>query len=1058
MKTVSQKASNEVQVEEGMLLVVRSDDKGIVTYASDDFIKISGFESSELIGEYNIAIHHPDMPAEVCEELWLTISSGKPWIGLIKESCKNGDYYWVEKNITPVFKQGRIIEYLSVSTKPTREQIAEAELWYQQIRAGKKPKNKLYERLNVFRDLKIGQKLGFVSIIFLLLITVLSVDLVLTRNEAINFAEQEINGVRYLRPVRKLLQNILQHRGRVAAYLNGHNPLQSGILEAHHEIDKNLQAIAVVDQELGEQLDTTIILKAVTEKWHSLKKQGLDLNYKESFARYTALHKDIVKLATQVRDTSGLILDGELDTYYLMDLAVNWVTDITERLGQNRGVGSGIISRGHFDDGEREKMIVLRALMQSGSAGLAHALEHTSNVNRSSVQVQDLFKSIEIFDAQIRTLIKGNINDLNTSDYFAAGTRAVDNIFTLYDVSSQILIEKLQERADRLSRNILLVMLFVLAGAFLSVLVSIGVTKNIVRSLRKAVWHFNRISEGSYQEEIDIKKGDEIGDLLRGLKSMQVNLAFNINKEKESAHGMRRIKTALDQVATGVMMSDKDRNIIYMNKAVKKMFEDAQEDIRNELPCFDVDKLMGSCIDQYHKNPAHQIDVLGEMNEPNSGSIMLGGHTFKVNMTPVFDDLGERLGTAIEWMDSTSEVAVENEIDSIIEAAGNGDFSQRISLDGKEGFFEKLARGINKIISTSDSGLNDVARIIRELASGDLRHTMDKDYEGIFGELKNDVNSTITKLSEVISEVSSNANMISSASEQLSATAQTLSQDTSNQASSVQKTSASIEEMIALISQNSENAKITDSIAMEASTSAKEGGYAVLDTVDAMNSIADKIGVIEEIAYQTNMLALNAAIEAARAGAQGKGFAVVATEVRKLAERSQVAAQEIGSLAADSVKIAGKAGDMLEQIVPNIAKTADLVQEISASSEEQAAGVGQISNAMYQLDHLTQKGSSSAENLASTSIELRGQAEQLNQMMSFFSLRKKYRMLDQESTKSTSGDRRSASVVSTLQIPDPKENISISAENGAQGTDDQEKRDILEIEQGDSSEVDFERF
>jgi methyl-accepting chemotaxis protein len=457
-------------------------------------------------------------------------------------------------------------------------------------------------------------------------------------------------------------------------------------------------------------------------------------------------------------------------------------------------------------------------------------------------------------------------------------------------------------------------------------------------------------------------------------------------EERRVAGENLRVKVALDQVSANVMMADKDFNIVYMNKAVLQMFKNAESDIRKDLPNFDADNLVGTCIDDFHKNPAHQRGMLERLTTTYEASLTIGGRTMTVVANPVLDENGERLGAVVEWNDRTDEVAVESEIADIVTGAGMGDFTQRIDLAGKQDFFERLAKGINTVMETTEVSLNDVVRVIRSLSQGDLTQTIDADYYGIFAQLKEDVNGTIGKLSEVMSDVYSNANGISSASEQVSSTAEQLSQGASEQASSVEETSASVEEMSASINQNSENAKVTDGIANEAATSAKEGGQAVAETVDAMKNIAEKISIIEDIAYQTNMLALNAAIEAARAGEHGKGFAVVAAEVRKLAERSQVAAQEIGDRAGNSVKIAETAGTLLEEMVPNITKTADLVQEITAASEEQAAGAGQITNAMNQLDQVTQQSAAGSEQLAATATQLQSQAEYLQELMGFFTL------------------------------------------------------------------------
>ncbi len=282
--------------------------------------------------------------------------------------------------------------------------------------------------------------------------------------------------------------------------------------------------------------------------------------------------------------------------------------------------------------------------------------------------------------------------------------------------------------------------------------------------------------------------------------------------------------------------------------------------------------------------------------------------------------------------------------------------------------------------------LEEALLAAQRIAQGDLSRTPEVSSQDEMGLMLSAMRDMTRSLSQTISEVRSGANALSSASAQVSATSQSLSQGTSEQAASVEETTSSLEQMSASITQNAENSRQTEQMAIKGAKDADESGRTVRETVEAMKDIAEKVSIIEEIAYQTNLLALNAAIEAARAGEHGRGFAVVATEVRKLAERSQVAAKEISSRAALSVKVAERSGQLLAELVPAIRKTADLVQEVAAASNEQASGVAQINKAMSQVDQVTQRNASGSEELASTAEEMASQAEALQQLMSFFRL------------------------------------------------------------------------
>jgi methyl-accepting chemotaxis protein len=281
----------------------------------------------------------------------------------------------------------------------------------------------------------------------------------------------------------------------------------------------------------------------------------------------------------------------------------------------------------------------------------------------------------------------------------------------------------------------------------------------------------------------------------------------------------------------------------------------------------------------------------------------------------------------------------------------------------------------------------EAGEAIRRLAEGEMATSLpaapalDGNMKslGIFAQ---SLGEFVAEFTRIIGSVRSASSALVAASAQVASASQGLSQGTSEQATSVQEITANLEQMNAIIDQNARNSRQTREIAVKGTREAEESGRAVKETVRAMHDIADRVGIIEEIARQTNLLALNAAIEAARAGEHGKGFAVVASEVRKLSERSQSAAKEIGRLASDSVKIAEQSGSLLDQLIPSIKKTADLVEEVAAGSNEQASGVEQMNRAMGQVDQVTERNASSAEQLASTAEEMTTQAQALRDLVS----------------------------------------------------------------------------
>ena len=580
----------------------------------------------------------------------------------------------------------------------------------------------------------------------------------------------------------------------------------------------------------------------------------------------------------------------------------------------------------------------------------------------------------------------------------------------------------------------------VVAGITLCVIALIAyiITRALLRQLggepEFAASVASRVAAGDLSSQIDLKAGDS-ESLMAAMKNMSGNIQALIDEmnRMSAEHDKGDIDVKIDETrfhGSFRTMAEGINAMVFGHIAVKKkamgcIKEFGEGNFDAELEAFPgKKKFINDTIEQVRSNLKSFIAEMNHMSrEHDKGDIdvkideskfkndflamakgvneMVFGHiAVKIKAMACVKEFGEgNLDAPLEqfpgkkkFINDTIEqlrgnlVRIVTEIDEITAAANKGNFTVKISLDGKKGFPKTLSEQLNQLSDTVDTAFKDTIFVAEALERGDLTKTVTRDYQGAYDQVKQALNNTVTKLAQTIAEVSDTTETLASATNQVSSTAQTLSQAASEQAASVEETSASIEQMTSSIQQNTENAKVADGMSAEGSVKAAEGGEAVNETVGAMKQIARKIGIIDDIAYQTNLLALNAAIEAARAGEHGKGFAVVAAEVRKLAERSQVAAQEIGQLAVNSVGMAEKAGKLLDEIVPTTKRTADLVQEITAASEEQTVGVNQVNTAMSQLSQITQQNASASEELAATAEEMSSQAGNLQELMSFFNL------------------------------------------------------------------------
>ncbi|MFI3186353.1 MAG: methyl-accepting chemotaxis protein [Methylococcaceae bacterium] len=878
----------EYVLKEHESIVSKTDLKGNITFINDDFLRTSGFTKEELIGSPHNIVRHPDMPEEAFADMWKSLKERRPWSGLVKNRCKNGDFYWVLANATPFYENKQLVGYMSVRSKPTPEQISAASAAYRlfkegkagnlKIKDGRVVKESFFKKFNPYKNSTI--KARFLSVIGMLSIALLIVGgiglygITKANEDLRSVYEQRTIPMSQISLIQKLL---LTNRIRITANLSA---------SSTEETQKNTRE---VEQNIAE----------ITNIWSAYIATSLSVEEK--------------KLAEQFAE-------------------------------------------------DRKKFVT------EGLKPAVEAFKNNDSVLANKIVVEKVRPLYEPVAVGIQALMQAQM-DAAKQAFETAQVRSVE------------------------IRNLTIGMIII--GVIVSLWFGLILINSILRALSSSI---ASIGNGDYTTLVEISCHDELGTVLSAIKAMQIKLGFEAQESKIIADVNLRLKIGLDNVSTGVMIADNTRNIIYVNKSVVDILNKAEADIRKQLPNFTVANLVGTNIDVFHANPAHQAQLLSTFNSNYIAQMILGGRSMVINANPVVNELGQRLGTVAEWQDRTHEVAVEQEVAAIVHGAVMGDFTRRIEMQGKQGFVKQLGEGLNELLETTENGINDVVRVLEALSRSDLTQMITNDYAGSFGQLKDDANITVEKLKEIINQIKEATDNINTGAKEIASGNNDLSHRTEEQAASLEETAASMEELTSTVQHNAANAKQANQLAVDASGIAGKGvdvvGQVVL-TMDDINASSRKIGdiisVIDDIAFQTNILALNAAVEAARAGEQGRGFAVVAVEVRNLAQRAATAAGEIKHLIDDSVvkvsdgsKLVAQAGQTMTEIVNSIRGVTVMMSEISAASTEQTAGIQQVNQAIGQMDDVTQQNAALVEQAAAAAESLEEQAQSLSATVSQF--------------------------------------------------------------------------
>lgn len=545
----------------------------------------------------------------------------------------------------------------------------------------------------------------------------------------------------------------------------------------------------------------------------------------------------------------------------------------------------------------------------------------------------------------------------------------------------------LSVNAQLFTNNIPVFVLELLDIIFILLIVATSVTTN--RKLKKTYEHLTCIAEGHFNQQIDSSGNNLISRMLGRLKSMQIRLGADFDDVKASLNSSMRIERALDSASSNIMVVDRFRNIIFMNKAVKKMLKKVEPELKKDLPNFDADNLMRESIDVFHQHPEHQANLLDSLTDTYEARIKVGNATIDLIVDPIFSKDKKRIGTVAEWKNVTEQLAIEENIKKIVSNASEGLLDDRIDTHELEGFNKSLSSSINELLDSFSHLIHNISEILCKMSNGDLTNRMDGNYQGEVHAMKVATNSALTNIEATFGQIKTGSNEIGNMAGEVSHASEDLSERTQSQAASLEQTASSMEQITSTVKQAAEHTHRANQLSSEATKEAEEAIEEMKETSAAIHGIselskqiADITSVIDGIAFQTNLLALNAAVEAARAGEHGKGFAVVAGEVRSLAQKSADSSKEISNLITTATQqishgttLVEKTNAAFSDVVHKIHEVSTLIDQLSTGASEQTKGLEQVNIAVSSLDEMTQQNAALVEQLAATAGNMSEQAE-----------------------------------------------------------------------------------
>jgi methyl-accepting chemotaxis protein len=818
----------------------------------------------------------------------------------------------------------------------------------------------------VIDRLSFSRKVLLIGGVFVAALATISLMLVQTVEQQIVFTEGEVAGTRMLELGDDLLRQFQLRRGLTARVLAGDNDARAALDASTLDTSRAVEALDRYFEAEGARFDPSGRWKALHDGWAALRVRPLDpASRAEQFAAHTQLIEQYFALLTTVANNSNLALDPELTSYTLMDSIVNRLPVFAERVGRVRGAGAAALVQHRLAPNVAADMAAdLRLgeyLIDSARDSLDTAIGGDPELAAVGAALQTLDTARRQLRQALETQVLGTANrSMSSNEFFSVASNAMNAAYAYNAAARPALLQLLKRRLEQLHAQKRKVLSICLGALLLSAYLFMGFSRSLSATLRGLARASRQLARGEFPDHINLHTTDELQDIA--------------NEIAKVTHRLRAFDQALCTVADAHHRGDIHQRLDTeaFAGAFRKMGEMMNVALQGHI---DVQQQMARIMAQYAEGDLHEAmpQLPGE----------------QALLTLAMNQVRERL------------LAVNKQIVALADAATRGDFSRRGDVHGLQHTWLQMVEGLNALMSSTEAGLKDIGRVLNGVADGDLTVRMDGRYEGMFADLSQAADATVGNLSQLVSEIRGAAEEVRSAAAAIAAGNLDLSRRTEQQSANLEETAGALETLTGTVREDATRVVQVNGLARDAATAARDGGSVVQGVVDTMREIAassariaDIVGVIDGIAFQTNILALNAAVEASRAGEHGRGFAVVAGEVRRLAQSATTSAAEIRGLiqtASEKVgagnQLALRAGEAIQRSVDAVLQVSAHMNDIAQGAQHQSDSISQVNQAVGHMDEGTQQNAALVEEASAAARSLEEQAQSLVSGVRRFRLR-----------------------------------------------------------------------